>query len=392
MSVSRCGRCGLAAILPFLVVLVSSTTCTGASPAELPPSLRALPMDVLLSLFSVSFESPNMAAEVARLRAWAPASDTKSEACSALADVIVRYPRTSDARRALLDICGVYAGMGEWDTAEAPFRYVMEARSGQPEARVARFRLAELYRYTGRRSYAILECRSGIEACAGTPEEGLGRALLADILAEQDDQREQAFTEFERVLHEHPGQPYSSYARIQYALALVDCRRYDRALEVIAPVLDDPVWGGRARCAEGKAYAGRQNADAAITALLLAARTADSVFIRGEAYAELARVYEARRDFNNAQECLGNCMGIAPLPGKELLDMNLQRLHLLCASGQYIKAAALAVELEMAVTNQRSRYSEREMDHAIRSCNSILDSCEKALCGRSDVPASAVGR
>jgi len=53
-----------------VVSILLSTACMDISPTELPPSLRALPMDALLSLFSVSFETPSMAAEVARLRAW----------------------------------------------------------------------------------------------------------------------------------------------------------------------------------------------------------------------------------------------------------------------------------------------------------------------------------
>ena len=127
--------------------------------------------------------------------------------------------------------------------------------------------------------------------------------LLADLLAEQD-QSEEAFSEFERVLEEHPGQPYSNYARIRYTLALEDKGRCDRALEVIAPVLDDPIWGGRAHYARGKAYGGQQNMEAAITDFLVAARTADSVYIRGEAYAELAYIYERKGNFERAQEYL----------------------------------------------------------------------------------------
>ncbi|MCJ7821817.1 MAG: tetratricopeptide repeat protein, partial [Armatimonadetes bacterium] len=173
-------------------------------------------MDRLLSLFEVSFETPNVAAEIARHRAWAPPVADEVAACDGLARVIRDYPRTSDARRALLDIGGIYARKGDWRSAEAPFRYVMEMMEGQSAARIAHFRLIELYRYAGTPQGvdAIDECRAAVAAYAGTDEEGLGRMLLADMLAARES-FQPAFEEFQRVVDRFPGRPYTNYARIR---------------------------------------------------------------------------------------------------------------------------------------------------------------------------------
>lgn len=133
----------------LLLLTMIGTRGAAVSPSDMPPSLRALPIESLLNLFAVPFETPNIAAEVARQHVWVPPVDNEVDLCPAYAEVIRRYPRTSDARRCLLDIATVYAKQGDWPTAEAPFRYVMEIAKGRAEAKIAHLRLLELYRYTG---------------------------------------------------------------------------------------------------------------------------------------------------------------------------------------------------------------------------------------------------
>ena len=203
-----------------LLLVVGPRPSWAASASDLPSSLQALPMEKLLGAFSISWEPPSLAADIARQRAWLAPEPNDIAACPRLAKVVQDYVGTSDARRALLDIAGAYARAGDWPAAEAPFRYVMEVKEGQTEARIARFRLVEMYRYAGATPPvdAIAECRSAVEACGGTPEEGLGRMLLGDMLADEG-AYEAAFAEFERVLREFANQPYTTYARIRYALA-----------------------------------------------------------------------------------------------------------------------------------------------------------------------------
>ena len=109
------------------------------SAADLPPVLQKLPLEDLIKAFSVSWETPSIAAETARLRAWSIPAKKKGdteEIRDRLVKVMQDYPGTSDARRALLDISISYAQKGDWATAEAPYRYIMEVMKGRPEERI----------------------------------------------------------------------------------------------------------------------------------------------------------------------------------------------------------------------------------------------------------------
>lgn len=374
-------RAAAAAAVAVLLLAGVPTTSAATSVGDLPPSVRALPMDRLLSLFEVSFETPNVAGEIARHRAWAPPVADEVAACDGLARVIREYPRTSDARRALLDIGGIYARKGDWRSAEAPFRYVMEMMKGQSAARIAHFRLIEMYRYAGApgRMDPITECRAAVNAYAGTPEEGLGRMLLGDLLAERRS-FEAAFAEFERVIEQFPNQPYTSYARIRYALALTGGGEYERAREVLAPVLEDPVWAGRAYWARGEAYRGEGNTDAAVADYRRGAQAADSLWIRGESCLELGHIYASKFQLGPAREWLQACLAITP-SRPDRLEIRREIINNLYASGAYVEAAEGAIELEMYVLNAPARYSEAEITETTRLCDDILDRCEMRLSG-----------
>jgi tetratricopeptide (TPR) repeat protein len=350
-------------------------------------------MDSLLSLFSTSYEPPSLAAEIARLRAWAPPAASDVEACPALSKVILDYPGTAEARRALLDIAGAYARSGAWEAAEAPFRYVMEMKEGQVEARVAHLRLVELYRHTrepaGRD--AVAECRTAVRECAGTPEEGLARLLLGDMLAEEG-AYDEAFTEFDRAINSFPGQPYSSYARIACALALVDAGEHERAKKVIVPALEDPIWGGKAYYARGRAYAAQGATEAAIADYRRAAQTGDSVYVRAESYQHLAQLYADKGEFGAAHESLQACLATVP-HSIDALDLRVQSLRYLYAAGRPLEAAVSAIQLETEAMNEQWRYSEPAIAGALRVCDEILDKCEAALqAGRHAQPSPASGR
>ncbi len=193
-----------------------SQTAAPTYPESFPPALRSLPPDTLLQVFSFSDKPPLLAAEVARFRAWiSPIPDANAvDETPRLAEVIRKYPATSDALRALTDLCGIYAHKGDFATAEAPFRYVMTLKAGQREGRIAHFRLIELHRYqVAPQGVDVLdECRAAITAYAGTPEEGLGHLILADTLAEKTEY-DRAMPEFQIVLDKFYEQPYARFAR-----------------------------------------------------------------------------------------------------------------------------------------------------------------------------------
>ena len=369
------------------MLLARATPSLAVSPADLPPSLRALPMDALLGAFSIPFEPPSLAAEVATLRAWVPPGEDVN-ACPALAQVIVRYPGTAAARRALLDIAGVYGRMDDWKTAEAPFRYVMEAFPDSPQARIAHLRLVEAYRYgdPSGRAPALDECYSAKEACLGTPEEGAACMLLGDLLAEQRAYVE-AFSQYQRVMAEFPGQVYTNYARIRYALALTESGAPDRALEVLAPVLEDPVWGGRAYYARGAAQLKLGLVDAAVSDYEKASKTADSLWFRSESHRRLAGIFTERGHGGRATDHLRQCLAAYPLR-KDDLDIRLEIVQNLDASGDHLGAAQEALALELDALNSPQRYLPQAVRMVTTACDKILDKCEAALASPQSKPGA----
>jgi len=367
-------------VLAFLAVLlgVPPGRALAVSFTDLPPALQALPQSTLLSLFSVSFESPSLAAEVARLRVHADPDGDPIAPCAGLAQVISAYQQTSDARRSLLDLAAIYVQRGDWQTAEAPFRYVMETRAGQSEARVAHFRLIELHRLWGTPPGVdvIEECRLAVEAYAGTPEEGLGRMMLADMLAAKKSS-DAAYQEFERVLGDSPDRPYAAYARIRYAGALVDAGKAESALAVIAPALADPLWGGRASYARGRAYAQQEMVDAATADFERAALTADSLWFQSDAYRELARLYTKKGNVIKASECLQACLNSHPFR-PDAPPLRVELLRNLVSLGDPVRVAAMATKLKRQVQNIKWRYSQEQIDYVVPACDEILKSCESA--------------
>ena len=96
------------------------------------------------------------------------------------------------------------------------------------------------------------------------------------------------------MITQYPDQPYTNYARIRYALALANEDQASRALEVIEPVLTDPLWSGRACLPRGEAHNELKMHDEALADFRKASQTADSVSIRGDTLAENGRHLRGR--------------------------------------------------------------------------------------------------
>lgn len=367
------------AVLLFAALLVLPVTalCT-TSPSDLPPPVRSLPMEALLAAFTSSFESPSLPAEIAGIRAWVPPGEDTA-ACLALVQVITRYPGTSDARRALLDIAGAYARAGDMKTAEAPFRYIMESFPASGQARIAHLRLVEAYRYGPPvwKEQAVEECQLALRSCQGTPEEGLALMLQSDLCVD-DSEYDKAFAGYEEVLGRFPEQPYASYVRIRYSLALTQSGKPKRAEEVVARVLDDPIWGGRAHYARARARVDQGQAQAAISDFEKAALSADSLWFRSESYRELADLYAARGESRRAQESLRLCLSSYPLR-KDDHYLRLRLIRSLYGSGAYLEAAQNAAALQMDLLNAPERYPEAQRSQVVRECDNVLDACEGRL-------------
>lgn len=371
------------AVLSFTALLlalagIEARAADPISAQDLPPALRAVPMEALLGAFSVPHEPPAIAAEIARLDAWTPPGDDL-QACPALAQVMAKYPGTADARRALFDLARVYASRGDWQAAEAPFRYVMEAFAGRAEGRIARLRLIEFYRHTDPplASQGITECRAAIAEFVGTPEEGLGRMLSAELLSYQGKYPE-AFAEYDRVMEKFSAQPYAGYACMRYALTLCEAGQAERAKQVVEPFLEDPVWSGRVHYARGCANSNLSLTDAAVADYERAARTADSLWFRSEAHRELARLLAERGEVSRATSQLRECLAVYPLR-KDNLELRLNIVRNLYASKQHLAAAQEALTLKLDALNSPQRYLPEEISMISGACSEILDKCEAAL-------------
>ena len=171
-------------LLTALLALALPALSPAASVSALPAPLQVLSSEELVHLFSVDFEPPNLAAEIARHHAWAPNPADAEDLIPGFVQVLRTYPGTADARRALLDIAQIYVDKKKWDQAEAPFRYVMDVAQGKPEARIAHLRLLEMYTYSGAPDGVdpVAELQAAAKTYAGTPEEGLAKMLLGDLL------------------------------------------------------------------------------------------------------------------------------------------------------------------------------------------------------------------
>lgn len=227
----------------------------------------------------------------------------------------------------------------------------METFAGRREARIARLRLVEFYRQADPPllSQAVSECRAAISAFPGTPEEGVGHMLMADLLACKGEYSE-AFAEYERVIREFSAQPYAPYARVRYALALCDGGDPEGAKVTVEPVLEDPVWGGRAHYARGFANLRLGLADAAIVDFERAAQGADSLWFRSESRRELARLLAERGQLPSAISHLKRCLDEYPLR-KDMLDIRLEIVRSLSASGKHLAAAQAVLALKLDLLN-----------------------------------------
>ena len=212
---------------------------------------------------------------------------------------------------------------------------------------------------------------------------------LADFLfrKQRDTGEEEAFAEFEQVLSRSPNQPYTDYARIRYALDLADAHKGDRALEVIEPVLTDPAWSGRAYFVRGEAHAKLGRTEEALADLRKASQTADSVSIRGDALADLAALYENRNRPDLAVEALRACIDVQPWRAdRTYLEVKLARNIL--ATGDYARAAGMALALEMVALNDPQHYAKPgQLDQLVKGCDEILDACEKGAPEEATPPA-----
>ena len=212
--------------------------------------------------------------------------------------------------------------------------------------------------------------------------------LLADMLAAKESFAP-AFEEFQRVVDRFPGQSYSNYARIRYALALVGGKRPEAVSEVIAPVLADAAWAGRARYALGRANEEQGKAEAAIADYIGATQSADSAYIRGEAYLGLSRLYAAAKRFSDAGAALQACLNVSAYR-EDRLNLKLDLMRDLCEAGSWDQAAGLALDVTMEVQNEKWRYPEALIAHTVKECDAVLDRCAHALGGgRETRPAPA---
>ena len=393
MTTTLARRFVLVLCLSLAALVAAPVRSLAVSAADLPPVLQKLPLEDLIKAFSVSWETPSIAAETARLRAWSIPAKKKGdmeEIRDRLVKVMQDYPGTSDARRALLDISISYAQKGDWATAEAPYRYVMEVMKGRSEERIARVRLINVYEYaesTPKDLDIVAECRATVAAVAGTPEEGLGRMTLAGLLFDNH-APEEAVAEFERVISQFPNQPYSNYARVHYALDLVKSGQAEdaqRALDVTAPVLPDPAWSGRAS-PRGRAHNRLKMADEALADFRRPPkpRTASPfAATRSLKWPRFTSPGTSRTRPGNACAC------IEVQPWREdRTGLEVRLMRSILATGDCARAAGMALALEMQVLSDPQHYAKAgQMDRVVHGCEQILDGCEQAGRGEDSAPA-----
>jgi len=256
----------------------------------------------------------------------------------------------------------------------------MEVAKGKAEARIAHLRLLEVHSYSDapRGADVVAELREAIKAYAGTPEEGLARMLLGDLLVKQG-KREDGFVQYRDVIVRFPAEPYARYARLRLALALEGQNECAKAREVLGPVLDDPIWGGRAYWIRGKLNVRECRYDAAVADFATAIRTADSVWVRGQCYLELARVYTEQGWADKARDAYAAYMRFSP-SREERLDVQLGIVRSLLRAKRYVEAAQAAIEVEMEVdTTAATRYTKGDAERVKTELDPIIAQCEAAL-------------
>ncbi len=345
-------------LLVALLLLALSAASFATSYSDLPAALQAIPPDDLVHLFSLDFEPPNLAAEIAHHHAWAPNPADPADLVPGLVQVLKTYPGTADARRSLLDIGHIYLDKKDWAKAEAPFRYVMEVAQGKPEARIAHLRLLEMYSYWGAPEGVdlVAEFQAATKDFAGTPEEGHAKMLLGDYLVKQG-KHEEGFLQYRDVLARFSGEPFGRYTRLRYALALLEKEQFDKAIDLLVPLLDDPIWSGRAYWVRGRIFARQQRYPEAIADLTKASQTADSVWVRGRCYYELGRAY-TEEDFDaKARDCFVTYLRFLPDPA-ERLDVQITLLQNLLRAKRFVEAAEMATGIEMEIETAPSFYAK----------------------------------
>jgi len=377
-----------------LLLAATVRPSAAASRADLPAALQEVPASELIRLFAVPFEPPCLPAEIARHRVWQSTVADAEQLVPAFVQVARRYPGTSDARRALMDIASIYVDKGDRAKGEAIFRYVMEEAKGRPEGRIAHLRLIEFRKEITPPPGVdpVAECQAAVEAYAGTPEEGLARLELGDLLVKAKRPID-GFVEYETVIARFPRQPYSTYARIRYAQGLMDREDWDEARAVLGPALKDPTWGGRAYWVRGETYARQGKRQQAISDLTRACATGDGTWVRGQAYLELARVSAAAGDFDKALGCYETYQRLSP-PGRvQRLDIRIEVVRTLFAAKRYAEAAeaVLAVEAEVEA-KPVDFYLWDDANKARALLDPIYDQCLAALAQPAAAPPAAKGK
>jgi len=365
----------------LLLLTLTPVTSLAVSFSDLPAPLQTIPSDDLVRLFSVTFEPPNLAAEIARHHAWAPNPADAEDLIPGFVQVLRTYPGTADARRALLDIAQIYVDKKKWAQAEAPFRYVTEVAKGKPEGRIAHLRLLEMHSYSGAPDGVdpVAELRAAAKEYAGTPEEGLAKLLLGDLLV-KNGKHEEGFVQYRDVIYRFPRESYGRYARLRYALGLLEKDEYDKAAETLVPLLDDPIWSGRAYWVRGRVFAAERRPTEAIADLAKASQTADSVWVRGRCYYELGRLYTDEGWDVKARDCFVTYLRFLPPPA-ERLDVQITLLQNLLRAKRFVEAAEMATEVELQIETAPGLYAKGDSARSKTELDPIIAQCQAVLAG-----------
>ena len=150
-------------------------------------------------------------------------------------------------------------------------------------------------------------------------------------------------------------------------------------MDVLVPVLDDLTWSGRAYWVEGRIKAKEKRLDEAILDLNRALRSADSVWVRGQCYLELADIYTSQEQFDKARDCYASYLRFSP-PATERLGVLFSIVHSLVRARRFVEAAQMAMDAEMEVTDSvANRFAPGEATRAKTELDPVIAQCETAL-------------
>ncbi|MCZ7585652.1 MAG: tetratricopeptide repeat protein [Deltaproteobacteria bacterium] len=145
------------------------------------------------------------------------------------------------------------------------------------------------------------------------------------------DRDQEALTEFEQVIGDHGSSTPGKLARYYAAVTMHRMHRYDEAKDAYAAFLDeaDPDSPLAALAWQGLGYCEEENGrlDDAAEAYQKASRIESAPAVKTEAYLNLARVYESRKDYAQAIENLNAYLISAPEGvEKSALERRLEQL------------------------------------------------------------------